>query len=401
MKQLKEILDKGLSNKWNLSQKELSDLWGSISASMPATPKSRGLFYWGVAAAVAAVAVVALFLMKTPSSPQTPFQPENTPIEKTTTLADRNGEKDALAGEEETQMPVLAHSKLLQAFSQQGTSEEAQMQTAEEVDEVPQSTEVGEQKSTEKEEPAKEDFQLKPSIKAPSGKLPNRSSNFKGYSRVGSSGKLAFAISSNLSGRRNIDGPSASMAQIASAYMGYDFYSTTPQIQDISQTKYSLPLSIALNINYRVGNMVTLGTGLSYTYLQSKYKGIIGGQFFDIKQGVHYIGIPLNVYFNFAQTNNMNFYALTGGSIEKGVLVKYRMSSLGHQITSTNSHVKGVQFSVRGGAGFEYKLGKSKKFGIYVEPNVVYYFDSKLPGSIRTDQPLQFEAQAGVRFHLR
>ena len=52
-------------------------------------------------------------------------------------------------------------------------------------------------------------------------------------------------------------------------------------------------------------------------------------------------------------------------------------------------------------SGMEYRFGKGKNVGLYLEPGITYYFDSDLPASIRTDHPLQFEAQAGVRFHLK
>ena len=113
MKQFKDILEKGLGKKWSLTEEEKSSLWESVSSQLPsAEPKRGGFLWWAVPAAVAA-AVAAFFLLRSPSSSPTPFQPEITPIEKTTTLADGNGAIESAESptrEKEAQMPVLAYS---------------------------------------------------------------------------------------------------------------------------------------------------------------------------------------------------------------------------------------------------------------------------------------------------
>ena len=58
----------------------------------------------------------------------------------------------------------------------------------------------------------------------------------------------------------------------------------------------------------------------------------------------------------------------------------------------------GVQLSVLGGLGIEY--GLNDFMGIYLDPNVRYYFDMNQPKSIRTQQPLNIGFELGLRFNL-
>ena len=120
MRKLKDILDKGLGSKWSLTPEESSSLWESVSGSLPsAAPKHGGFLYWGVAAAVAAAVVAGFFLLKSPSSELTPFQPEITPIEKTTILAEGNGNAQPQESEQDkdNQNSLLAGRVFLRKFS--------------------------------------------------------------------------------------------------------------------------------------------------------------------------------------------------------------------------------------------------------------------------------------------
>ena len=409
---MKDILEKDLGKKWSLTKEEKSSMWESVSSQLPSAAPVRGGFLWWAVPAAVAAAVAAFFLLRSPSSSPTPFQPEITPIEKTTTLADGNGANESVESpsrEKEAQMPVLAYSGTRKVSGQQGISEKeadqatvetpetkeiiAEEKTEETVPETPVKEEAKEQKETTTEPARQGTSTVKPSA---TGK------QIKEYYKTPSSGKrFAFSASSNFSGRGKVEGPSNSMIKAVASQFGYVAYSNAPSVQQISETTYSLPLNFAVGVSYKVSDVVTVGTGVSYSYLHSKYNGLINGQFYDIKQGVHYIGVPVNVYFNIGSAGNVDFYAAAGGAVEKGVKVSYRMKSAAGSGKTSDSHVKGVQFSTKAVTGLEYRFGKGKNVGLYLEPGITYYFDSDLPASIRTDHPLQFEAQAGVRFHLK
>ena len=405
-------MEKGLGKKWSLTEEEKSSLWESVSSQLPsAEPKRGGFLWWAVPAAVAA-AVAAFFLLRSPSSSPTPFQPEITPIEKTTTLADGNGaikSAESPTREKEAQMPVLAYSGTPKVSGQQGYSGEENIIAEEKTQDIPQPAEKEQveetpqaQETVQPEQESVKKTQDSPEKSASPVKSSVTSKQMKEYYKTPSSGKrLAFSASSNFSGRGKMDGPSNGMIKAVASQFGYVAYSTAPSVQQISETTYALPLNFAIGVNYKINDLLTVGSGVSYSFLHSKYNGLINGQFYDIKQGVHYIGIPVNLYFNLGSVGNLDFYAAAGGAVEKGVKVTYQMKSAAGSGKTSDSSVKGLQFSTRAVTGLEYRFGKGKNVGLYLEPGVTYYFDSDLPASIRTDHPLQFEAQAGVRFHLK
>ncbi len=430
MRNLKDILEKDLGRKWSLTEEEKSSLWESVSKSLPeAAPQKRGGFLYWAAAAVAAAVVAGVFLLKSPSSDPTPFQPENTPIEKTTTLADGSGAatKEETHQEKDIQNPVLALAAN-PAEGRQGLSEE-KAESEQAVDHageklqdetspaqnvvLPEDTQA---QTTQETTPAEIQHQNNPATQTSSAKditqgksrdnqNKSRYSNTRNYEDYSSKSayrkRFALSASSNVSGRGKMDGSANPMVKALAEEIGYTMYSHAPVIENVSEVSYSLPLNFTVGVTYKLNNYLSIGSGLSYSYLHSKYNGSVNMVNYSIKQDVHYVGIPLNLYVNLGSTGNLDFYAATGGTIEKGVKANYQMTSFKGTRSSSDSHIKGVQFSVKAAAGMEYRFGKSKNVGIYLEPSMVYYFDSNLPGSIRTDQPLQIEGQAGVRFHLK
>ena len=118
---------------------------------------------------------------------------------------------------------------------------------------------------------------------------------------------------------------------------------------------------------------------------------------YNVKQTLHYIGIPVNVYGLIADSNNFSFYINAGAALEKGIKAVYDLKSYDSSEHNT-ADIDGVQFSVNAGMGVEYKFSNTVR--LYLEPNIVYYVNSEVPRSIRTDQPLQVKAEMGFRFRF-
>jgi hypothetical protein len=115
------------------------------------------------------------------------------------------------------------------------------------------------------------------------------------------------------------------------------------------------------------------------------------------QQTLHYIGIPVNVYGIVAQRENFIFYINGGAMIEKGLRAKYKFSSY-KDSHSHSTEIDGLEFSINAGLGVEYKF--ADYMGLYFEPNIIYFTNSDVRYSIRTDQPLQIKAELGCRFHF-
>jgi hypothetical protein len=381
-----------------LSDDEKAAMWASIKSGIPAgkpvgninvvknKPLRNRIIYWSVAAAAAAV--VAGIFFKTSSPNKSYIQKQNTPA------------SEIIAGQ--PFRPEIKPMKTTMARNAQNYL--ASNDVREPVVELPYLTEEQSDVHVIVTEPVVKPYKKaepKTAVQKKRTESFGYMTNFGAYQEREQrrNTNISYAVSSNISGGGKFDVSNNFIKSVA-AQVGYVAPSSAPQIEQVSETTYSLPLNFAVQAHYKINNLITVGAGVSYTYLHSKYDGLINKKAYKIKQGIHYIGVPVNVYFNVLNSKYFYFYGNAGASIEKGVKVRYDMTTYDGTTKHANSHVKGVQFSINTGVGLEYKFNNDK-MGVYLEPNLVYYFDSKIPASIRTDQPLQVEAEVGVRFHLK
>lgn len=209
--------------------------------------------------------------------------------------------------------------------------------------------------------------------------------------------KYTMALASNILSGNSIDTSPNGLRQAMLSGGGAKNPAGVPNIEQVSQTKYSLPLNVGIQIQIQLNSFLSVGAGVNYTMLRSKYDGLIDKKMHSVKQTLHYIGIPVNFYGTFLQKNGFSLYANLGGAVEKGVRAVYTMRSY-DQLKEYSTSVEGMQYSVNFGIGAEYRF--IKQIGIYLEPNAVYFFNSEITNSIRTDQPFQLKAELGFRFHL-
>lgn len=196
-----------------------------------------------------------------------------------------------------------------------------------------------------------------------------------------------------------IPGSSASVSgsTIKASSAGAGDISQSYHIEQISDTRYSLPLNLGIQFQFAIKENLAVGAGVNYTMLRSRYDCLINKKQFEVTQVLHYVGIPVNVYGLISERNRFSFYVNAGAMFEKGIRAVYDLKSYNQKEHSTSS-IKGVDVSVNAGLGVEYRPGNL--VGLYFEPNLVYFINSDMPRSIRTDQPLQVKAELGCRFHF-
>lgn len=162
------------------------------------------------------------------------------------------------------------------------------------------------------------------------------------------------------------------------------------------------PISFSLTANFPVGENLGLETGLSYTYLFSRFNRSDNFIYRGTLQQ-HYIGIPVNLRYTVWQNDAWNIYLLAGGSIEKGLraIYKQEIEYNGDRVHHTDvySRIDGFQFSAQGGVGFSYRLRNN--LSLFGEPRIVYYFKNNQPMSARTDNPLIFGLNMGIRLGFK
>lgn len=170
-----------------------------------------------------------------------------------------------------------------------------------------------------------------------------------------------------------------------------------------AESIYGVPVSVGAGVRFDISKRWSIGTGLNYTLLTRRFQGTyIDAEGVehkpsptDIRESQHYIGIPVNFYYDIVNQKNINFYTYLGGAAEKCVYDKFNI--LNSTITHTEK-VAGMQFSANVGLGVEFMLGQH--IGLYVDPSLRYYFNCRQPKSIRTVQPLMFGLEMGFRINL-
>lgn len=172
-----------------------------------------------------------------------------------------------------------------------------------------------------------------------------------------------------------------------------------------TNSTYGLPLTFGAGVKIGLSPRWSIGTGANYTLLSRQFYGkyvrvsetgsIEESTSSDIYNTQHFIGIPVNAYYDIVNQKRINFYAYAGGTIEKCVSDNYKVinTSIYHK-----EKVKGIQLSANVGIGVEFMLGNY--LGLYIDPSVRYYFNCDQPKSIRTVQPLMLGFELGLRARL-
>lgn len=164
---------------------------------------------------------------------------------------------------------------------------------------------------------------------------------------------------------------------------------------------HKLPIRTGISLAYRLNTWLEIGTGLTYTLLTSDMKEGSQDHYFNGKQALHYVGIPLNVKCRAFSWKRIELYASAGLLAEKCVAGKTEKEFvIDGQVQATETKgigSKPVQLSTNIGAGLQYDL--TSNIGLYAEPGISYYFDDGSDiETIYKEKPLNFNLNLGVRF---
>lgn len=230
------------------------------------------------------------------------------------------------------------------------------------------------------------------------------------------SGRKPFRAALNISGNAMTNTQSGGMSKYSSQSFSRpgipSFGSEQVALKTITETgssSYGIPVSFGVGAKFFIGRRWAVGAGLNYTIMTRSFKGIyidpatsssigLSDELKEtkIRNSVSYIGIPVNAYFSIIRTNIVDFYVYAGGSAEKCVANVYRMQD---PVATYKENVNGFQFSVGAGLGVEFVVADI--LGIYADPSVRYYFkNASQPKSIRTENPVSFGFEIGLRIRL-
>lgn len=145
-------------------------------------------------------------------------------------------------------------------------------------------------------------------------------------------------------------------------------------------TKHHLPIRFGLTLNYQLTPRIALLSGISYTYLHSRFSIPIY-QNISYDQKLHYLGIPLGVSCKLWSNRHFQFYVSGGAMLEKCL------------------NDNPWQWSVDAAVGAEYVF--IRQLGFYVEPSIGYYFnDGTSLQHYYKEHPWAPSIDFGIRLHL-
>ena len=172
-------------------------------------------------------------------------------------------------------------------------------------------------------------------------------------------------------------------------------------VTETGNNSFGLPISLGIGARFDIAPKWSIGVGVNWSLLTRNFDGaftkVEGNETLEytessIRNTQHYIGIPVNVYYNIISNKHINFYTYAGGAVEKGLTNKFDILS---SKSVYKEEIQGVQWSANLGLGVEFMFGKH--LGLYLDPSVRYYFNCQQPKSIRTAQPFMLGLELGLR----
>ena len=165
------------------------------------------------------------------------------------------------------------------------------------------------------------------------------------------------------------------------------------------RVEYEKPFSVGLSASIGLNDRWSVLTGLEYTRLGSSHT--IGRDTLYIRnqQKIHYVGVPLGLSYTVWSKGNLRLNASAFGKMEIPVaatLNQVHQNGNAYTYRSSFRFQAPVQWSAGAGFGLQYNV--LPWMGLYVEPQVRYYFDTG--GNIQTIrqvQPVEFAVPFGVR----
>lgn len=196
---------------------------------------------------------------------------------------------------------------------------------------------------------------------------------------VSSKGKwTAGLMMADAAGKGRNSGSSAELSASMPMGGGGFFALANTFALSLSPANYShkQPISFGITVERKFGNngKFSVESGIVYSLLNSD----VESDSYNLRQHLHYIGIPVAAKWNFVNTERFTVYAAAGGMVEKGVAGRMENKE-NKKLKTGHFSIKGLQLSLAVDAGAEYKIYKN--VGIYIQPGVSYYFKPKDMGT--------------------
>ena len=165
--------------------------------------------------------------------------------------------------------------------------------------------------------------------------------------------------------------------------------------------RHHQPIRAGISFTYMINDRLGIESGLTYTLLASDTHDGSDMHYYEGRQRLHYLGIPLNVKYEFLRWRRFGLYGSAGVLAEQCISGRMRkeyvLDGSSYRTTTESIPTHPFQLSANISAGLRYDF--TPTVGIYAEPGLSYYFDDGTSlQSVYKQRPLNFNLNVGVRF---
>ena len=370
-------------------------LWESIEGRLPASKVAPTRSWWGWAAAAGALAVagVSAFLFFRPISPQ-----EVISVEKAESVVALN---DVLPDPSE-QIVRLQEAVAPVAVSQPKEAQRPEKSAASQKTEALSETAAMQEPETVQEtetvqEPESlpwEEFSQEPRVarKTPQNKV---------SVGLAASGAASFSQTALIGGGPLFGVGLDAVSWEDSPKLGLAVVNQGKDIE--SELRHKVPVRLTLGVSYAITDRLSVVSGLSHTLLLSEYKEGTQQNYKSGEQRVEYVGVPINLKYDFYSSTRLDVYASAGLTLDKCIKANrtddYFLSGENRlkEVISLGEHP--FQLSAGAAFGAEYRIYDS--LWLFGECGLAYFFNDRSSLEILyKERPLNATFNLGIRVAL-
>lgn len=370
-------------------------LWESIEGRLPASKVAPTHSWWGwaVAAGALAVAGASAFLFFRPISPQEVISVEK--VEPVVALNDvRPDPSEQIVRSQEIVEPVA----VLQPKEAQRPEKSAVSQKTEALRET---TAVQEAETAQETTSAQETEVLPWEEFSQETRVARKTPQNRVSVGLAASGAASFSQTALIGGGPLFGVGLDAVSWEDSPKLGLAVVNQGKDIE--SELRHKVPVRLTLGVSYAITDRLSVVSGLSHTLLLSEYKEGTQQNYKSGEQRVEYVGVPINLKYDFYSSARLDVYASAGLTLDKCIKANrtddYFLSGENRlkEVISLGEHP--FQLSAGAAFGAEYRIYDS--LWLFGECGLAYFFNDRSSLEILyKERPLNGTFNLGIRVAL-
>lgn len=377
-------------------------LWESIEGRLTASKVSPTRSWWGWAAAAGALAVAgaSAFLFFRPISPQ-----EVISVEKAEPVVALNDvlpdPSEQIVRSQEAVVPVAVSQpkeaqRLEKSAESQKTEAIRETTAVREVETAQEPETVQETETVQEPEWAEEPWEFPDESRVARKAPQNRVSV-----GLAASGAASFSQTALIGGGPLFGVGLDAVSWEDSPKLGLAVVNQGKDIE--SELRHKVPVRLTLGVSYAITDRLSVVSGLSHTLLLSEYKEGTQQNYKSGEQRVEYVGVPINLKYDFYSSTRLDVYASAGLTLDKCIKANrtddYFLSGENRlkEVISLGEHP--FQLSAGAAFGAEYRIYDS--LWLFGECGLAYFFNDRSSLEILyKERPLNATFNLGIRVAL-